>query len=212
MTQQGYTVVAFNAVYNEEPVATLIQALHLEEYVRSSRGFTYADGEYRLVFVNEELTAQEKMLVLAHEAGHIACGHFDSRAVIGNDVLQENEANEFSHYLRKPSLGISLLQKAKKHWIAFAAVLLLMAAAVTGLAIWSQKREEALYFGEYYVTETGKKYHNKDCEYVKNKTNIHRFTTEEYDSGEYEPCESCIPQVTDDEASVPSESSVIGAE
>ena len=49
------------------------------------------------------------------------------------------------------------------------------------------------YYGEYYITRTGNKYHKKDCVYVKDKTNTHRMTIEEFESGEFEPCKICLP-------------------
>ena len=39
----------------------------------------------------------------------------------------------------------------------------------------------------------GNKYHEKDCIFVKDKTNVHRMTEEEFESGEYEPCRICLP-------------------
>ena len=49
-----------------------------------------------------------------------------------------------------------------------------------------------VYYGEYYVTPSGTKYHTKDCNFVSGKKNIHRLTKEEYESGEYKPCQICI--------------------
>lgn len=96
---QGYTIVEFNHIFNDEYVATLIQALELDAMVEKSRGFTYADRKRRLVFLHEDLSDSEKLLVLAHEEGHIYCEHFSSAAIIGRDVAQEHEANEFTHYI-----------------------------------------------------------------------------------------------------------------
>lgn len=62
-------------------------------------GFTYADMEYRFVFVNKELNENEKKLVLAHEMGYIVCGHFTHAPILGNSVIEEGEANQFAHYM-----------------------------------------------------------------------------------------------------------------
>ena len=53
------------------------------------------------------------------------------------------------------------------------------------------------YYGEYYVTESGEKYHIEDCPVIKDKTNTHRLTIEEFESGKYEPCHICMPEETD---------------
>ena len=87
ITSQGYTIVEFNHIFNDEPVTKLIEALKLDEMVEKARGFTYADRYRRLVFVHEDLTDDEKLLVLAHEEGHISCNHFSASPVIGRDVV-----------------------------------------------------------------------------------------------------------------------------
>ena len=97
----GYTVIEFNSIFNEKDVETVIQNLDLCENALKSRGFTYVSTEYRLIFINEDLNDEEKLLVLSHELGHIVCEHFSAAPIIGNDVKEEYEANEFSHYLLK---------------------------------------------------------------------------------------------------------------
>lgn len=64
--KQGYTVIEYNIDVNKEEVNVLIYELSLFDYVRNSKGFTYADNNYRLVFVNEDLSEYEKLVVLAH--------------------------------------------------------------------------------------------------------------------------------------------------
>lgn len=36
---------------------------------------------------------------MAHELGHIYCKHFGYGTIIGTDVQDEQEANEFEHYI-----------------------------------------------------------------------------------------------------------------
>ena len=73
--KQGYTIVEYNNIFNSENVATLINALGLEDFCEHSKGFTYADTKRRLVFLHEDLSYEEKRMVLAHEEGHIYCNH-----------------------------------------------------------------------------------------------------------------------------------------
>ena len=68
--KQGYTIVEYNNIFNDENVATLINALGLEAMCERSKGFTYADTKRRLVFLHEDLSYEEKRMVLAHEEGH----------------------------------------------------------------------------------------------------------------------------------------------
>ena len=191
--KQGYTIVEFNHISNNESVRTLVDSLGLQEYVSHSKGFTYADKNYRIVFIHEDLNEEEKTKVLAHENGHIYLGHFSSSQVIGKDVQEEYEANEFAHYLQTDSVATKMqngLIKHKKTWLAVVAIVLVLAVA---LAIFGYIEKEKQYYGEYYITETGSKYHERDCIFVKDKTNTQRLTVEQFESGEYAPCATCLP-------------------
>lgn len=190
---QGYTLVEFNHIFNDEDVSKLIEALKLSDNIIRSKGFTYADQNYRIVFVHEDLSDAEKMVVLSHEAGHIYLGHMSSAPVIGRDVQEEHEANEFSHFL----LNQGILDKAnlwvRRHRAATILSLVILALLITAGIVLPKIQTEKSYYGEYYVTESGNKYHEKDCIFVKDKTNTHRMTIEEFESGEYEPCGICLP-------------------
>lgn len=188
----GYTVVEFNNIYNDEAVASLIDALHIPDRVLSARGFTYADASRRLVFLNEDLTDDEKAVVLAHEAGHIFLRHMTTAPIIGNDVAEEHEANEFAHYLLKPGLPRRLgafVQRHRRTVIAAVAAAVIVAAGATAYGIISS---ESQYYGDYYITPDGSRYHESDCGYIKDKSSARRMTIEDYESGEYEPCQRCI--------------------
>ncbi len=194
VTKLGFTVVEFNNIFNDKDVETIIQNLKLEEAVLNSRGFTYTDKDYRLVFINEDLSDDEKMYVISHELGHIICEHYTAAPIIGRDVKEEHEANEFSHYLLKNSslrrLGLAV-SKHKKRVAIFASVLLIiLALVVVGIII----DKEKAYYGEFYITTTGCKYHQAECIHVKNNNNIERLTKEQFETGEYEPCRTCLPQ------------------
>ena len=191
--KQGYTVVEFNHIYNEEAVACLIDALNISDAVLRSRGFTYADCNHRVVFIHEDLSDDEKLMVLAHEEGHIYCRHMNTSPIIGQDVQDEYEANEFAHYLLNPSHPgrvKCILRRHKKAVLISIIGLALITVAAVALCYTSKRQS---YYGEYYITESGNKYHEKDCIFVKDKTNVHRMTEEEFESGEYEPCRICLP-------------------
>lgn len=191
--RQGYNIIEFNGIADNENVATLIEALGLQTYCQSSKGFTYADSRYRLVFVHEALSDSEKLMVLAHEEGHIYCKHFSEAKIIGRDVAQEHEANEFAHYLLHQNVWQRIRCMAKESRKASILVAVSLALLISGGIIFYKMYCENTYYGEYYITSTGNKYHNEDCGYVKGKDNIERLTIEQYESGEYEPCEVCLP-------------------
>ena len=47
ITKLGYTLVLFNKCANNDDVETILNNLNLQEYILSSRGFTYTDSNYR---------------------------------------------------------------------------------------------------------------------------------------------------------------------
>ena len=193
INSQGYTIIEFNNIFNDENVTQLIESLGLDEQVEKSKGFTYADSKRRLVFLNEDLSDAEKLLVLAHEEGHIYCNHLSSVPIIGRDVVEEHEANEFTHYILNNSISqkVGFVVKTRKKAIAIVAVILIL--VIAGVAIFSAIRKEQSYYGEYYLTSTGNIYHEEECIFVKDKTSVHRMTIEEFECGEYEPCGICLP-------------------
>ena len=191
--RQGYTVVEYNHLSNDEIVSSLINALNLSKNISNSKGFTYADQNQRIVFIHEDLSDAEKLVVLSHETGHIYLGHMSSAPIIGRDVQEEYEANEFAHFLINPGRWDRTISSIRKHKVATIIIAICVVALVAAGVIFSQIEKEKQYYGEYYITESGNKYHEKDCIYVKDKTNIHRMTVEEFESGEYEPCKMCLP-------------------
>ena len=194
LTQQGYILVEYNGIYNDETVTSLLHSLNLQDMVSQSRGFSYSDKNHRIVFVNEDLSDEEKLVVLAHEEGHIYLNHMASLCCIGHDVKQEHDANEFAHYLLHQNIHqivSRFLKKHKKICITAACIILVGLIGLTGISVYNRNQS---YYGEYYITSSGQSYHRKDCIFVKNKTNVSRLTKEQYDSGEYDPCEICLPQ------------------
>ena len=166
ITQQGYTIIAFNHIFNDEPVAKLIDALHLEQMVEKAKGFTYADRQRRLVFVHEDLSDKEKMLVLAHEEGHIYCDHFSADPIVGRDVVEEHEANEFTHYILNPGAAVKFGGCIRKRKKLFGAAAIVLAVAMIGLLVFKLVPQKPDKPNEYYITATGDKYHEAECIFV----------------------------------------------
>lgn len=188
LNEQGYTVVEFNGINDNDDVVALKKALGLGSFMEQSRCFTYRDDKYRIVFINEGLNEEERLVALAHEEGHIWNDHLTKDNVIGNDVIQEYEANEFAHYLLKDKAG------KKKRAIVLGLVCLLFVLIGTSAGVYIKtQHDNAVYMDDLYRTETGGKYHLRECMFIKDKTDVHRLTKEEFDSGEYEPCEACMP-------------------
>lgn len=190
--EMGYTVIEFNHIFNEKDVQTLITSLNLDDCIKQSRGFTYANENYRMVFIHEDLSDEEKNIVLAHEAGHIFLGHLNTVPVLGKDVKEEFEANEFVHFLLCKSRLKNCKAFVRKHKAAVIIAASVIVLAVAGTVIFANISENSKYYGDYYITTTaGHNYHLKDCSYVKNKSNTRRLTKEDFESGKYSPCDVC---------------------
>lgn len=186
MGKQGFTIIEYNGIDDTDDVNALVNALELQAHILANRCFAYQDDKYRLVFLNESLNEDEKTIVLAHEEGHIWNSHFSSNSILGNDVRQEYQANEFSHYLLDDKTG-----KKKKIKIGVIISILVLIIGLGAGYYFKNQHDERVYTDNLYRTATGSKYHVRDCMYIKDKTDVQRLTREEFDSGEYEPCGAC---------------------
>ena len=190
--KQGFTVIEYSAAVNDPDVETLIHSLKLSELTNRSDGFLYVDENFRLVFINEKLSEEERLIVLAHEEGHYYCGHVDKRRIVGHNVEEEYEANESTHYLLYQPINNQIRRTFRQYRIAIAIVVLLL--ILLCVACYSSKiiNEKRLYEGEYYVTATGEKYHRKSCVTIEGHE-IRRLTKEDVESGRFTPCGVCSP-------------------
>lgn len=188
LRKQGFTVVFYNGIEDTEDVSTLVTLLDLTEQIHYSKCFTYQDDKRRIVFINEGLSEEERTIVLAHEEGHIYGGHMTKNNIFGEDVLQEYKANLFAQYLLNDKDG-----KIRKTKLFFSSCIVIIIVSLGIAFTLKSHHDEALYMDNLYRTETGSKYHVRDCMYIKDKTDIYRLTKEEFEGGEYEPCSACLP-------------------
>ena len=137
----GYTIIEFDNIVNDKDVDTVIKNLDLGEAILKSRGFTYVSKDYRLIFINEGLNDEEKLLVLSHEMGHIACEHFSTAPIIGKDVKEEHEANEFSHYLLKESLFRKIKRTVSIHRKAFITTVIILCLILSVNSVYERRTE-----------------------------------------------------------------------
>ena len=113
--------------------------------------------------------------------------------MLGSSVTEEMEANQFTTYLLTQSVPEKVGNYVASHKAAVISVVV-AAFILLGAGAWVIYRvQESKYYGDYYVTEHGEKYHQRDCPYIKDRTNVHRLTKEEYESGEFSPCQVCLP-------------------
>lgn len=177
---------------NYAGVENLLRELKLENAAAASHGFAFSDGMNDIIFVRETLTEEEKVLVIAHELGHILLGHLKGAASMYVGAREEYEANEFVHYIMNVAplfrLKIKINEKRRAVVGIAAAVMIIAAGICTAAGI--IKYDSA---ADYYITETGEKYHQADCVTIRGKK-VHKMTEEERESGKYTPCAVCLPE------------------
>ena len=187
IVSQGYTIIKYSKIYNDENVEIILNTLNLIEYVKYRSAFTYQDSSNRFVFIEDNLSEKEELILLAHEEGHIYCNHMDERTTMGKDIADEYDANEFSHYILNPNIKnktTTYILSHKKNTILVATLVLLIIASSIIIPI---KMNSDKYYGEYYVSTSGQKYHKKSCYYIKDKTHLRRVTKEDIKNHVYEP-------------------------
>lgn len=190
--EHGYELLEYSSNDTTSAIYQVIEKLNLLPYALSGKAFAYRNNDTKVVFVCEEMSASEKLYALAHELGHIVCYHLGN-GMTENEVEQEYMANEFAHFLLNPPIIFKIAVWVKNHKkatiISAICVLLAVVMVVVGVNIAQSKT----YYKEYYITVGGEKYHEKDCIFVKDKTNIRRLTEKDFYSGEYDPCQICLP-------------------
>lgn len=184
----GFSIIPFEQSDTDSDLRTIIDSLGICKFISEEKAFTYVSSEYRLVFIHEGLSNEEKLIVLAHEMGHIICEHFGHKNIIGIDQREEHEANEFAHFLLYPSnvtIMSRWLRRNASLYISILVILIVSCALVFKLACDNK-------YSDYYVTEKGTKYHIRSCYVIADKNNVRRLSEEEINSGKYEPCNICI--------------------
>lgn len=190
--QCGYELLEYSKNDTSSAIYQLIERINLLPYALSGKAFAYRCNDTKVVFVCEEMSASEKLYALAHELGHIVCYHLGN-GLGDSEVEQEYMANEFAHFLLNPPAVLKIIVWIRNHKKATAisaiGVVLILAIILVAVNI-SHSRS---YYKEYYVTGGGEKYHEKDCIFVKDKTNTRRLTEKDYYAGQYDPCQICLP-------------------
>lgn len=186
---RGFTLVEYNRTSNDRDITTLLNALHLSEYAAQHAAFTYADANLRIVFLQENLSEQERQILLSHELGHVCCHHLESAHPTLTGVVEEQEANEFAGRLITYNKRCRLIRKA----LLGIAVLCCVAVLTVFLLRGSNHNTTRTLPGsdEVCLTHSGECYHQSDCTFVQGKDNIIYVTLDEAESSGYKPCQFC---------------------
>lgn len=196
---QGYRIIRFGKAYNEKNIEILINGLELNGYVQAYSAFTYADDKYRLVFLEDNISDEEALILLTHEEGHIYNEHFGETLIAGKNTIHEYEANEFAHYVLTPTFATKTTTCISHHkTVAIICSILIFIIAGACIATPIIIKQQT-YYGNYYFSPTGTKYHEKDCFYIRDKKTKERVTKEIMKEKGLEPCKVCLPELGDNE-------------
>ena len=194
LSDLGFDLFDFDPNHLSESFLFLQKELNIPDEILAQSGFTLSCGDIRLVFVRYNLSIPEKQYVLAHELGHIVLDHLQPG--IRPTILQEYDANVFAHALIAPSVLVRMSGYIKNHKLKLACLRVALIVFITGGVLLVYNIRERSFYGEYYVTSGGDKYHLRNCPVIQNRTNIHRMTVDEYKSEDYTPCGICLRDST----------------
>lgn len=187
----GYKVIRYRSYSNNDTIHDLMEQLDILEFADGEKAFTYSDSQNRFVFLSKDLSEEEACILLSHEAGHVFLNHTGRKIISGQDITNEYEANEFSHYLLKTGI----LRKIRFNIAKNKTIYITAAVIASALIVSAYFCINAFLPGDtvYYISENGEKYHRKDCIYIKGKNNLKKYTLDELKNMNYSPCKVCIP-------------------
>ena len=211
LKKQGFDIIEYSLYDNTEAVEKLITALNLEKNILTGKALVYKSGDIKLIFVCEDLSADEKLYALSHEEGHIYCNHLQEGNV-SYSVEEEREANEFAHYVLHPTLPqqiVAFVKNYKKISVAICCLIFVAIITIAGIVhtlvstftkdvhygdkhYVQSSSSEPYQIEDYYVTLSGTKYHAKNCRYIKGRdTKV--LPQDKAKNSKYQPCKVCLP-------------------
>lgn len=203
---KGFKIIEYRKYNYSEELRLLINRLNIEKQIQEKDSFYYKSDNLKFIFINEDASDEDKLILLSHEIAHIFDERISEPETIYTNAQMENYANEFSHYLNTPSFPLKVFSFLLKKPLLFILALIIVITSFTGVIafnshhVLNQKSFPTVNLNSsspnmYYVTSTGTKYHKSFCKHVKYKTNIQTFSYNEAISEGYLPCLDCIGDI-----------------
>lgn len=194
--KESYKVYRFSDERDE-----IVQLLNAENFCRISIAFTVRHEDAGCIFIKSDVPDKAAAKLLLHELAHIRLHHLDKCETTAS--ASENDADVFVNYVKAKTSGNI---RQTRRMIAVVAVFLLAAAIVyavssrdTGspeysgysIAIPVINEVDAIDTYTVYVTDTGDKYHERDCYHLKGR-DVTALSIDTAESMGKEPCKDCI--------------------
>lgn len=201
-----FTIIEYKKHTNSEPVSELIKKLRVEKETQQNDSFLYINNNLKFVFINADISDEEKCSLLRHELGHICDPDLKNSTLQSSRIKREEFANEFSCYTKNPDIIFKFYLLIIKKWKLFVSIIVLI-ACVLGLSVMTNTLiispakpvigDVSTYVtsdSTYYVTSAGKKYHLKHCIIIKYKNNLTEIKLNDAVNAGYKPCLICVPE------------------
>ncbi len=197
-----FTIIEYKKHGNSESVSELIKILRIENEIEQNDSFLYINNNLKFVFINADISEEDKCALLRHELGHIYDPDLKMSSACYSKIRKEEFANEFSFYIKNPGIIFKVKLFIMNKWKLLVGII----ACVLGLSlvintfilkpsksvtvdISTSKNPEST----YYVTSSGKKYHRKHCIIIKYKNNLKQIKLNDAVNEGYKPCMICNP-------------------
>lgn len=204
--EKGISVIEFSKYYPSPETTELFEKLDIENEIRSKDCFLYLSNNLKFVFLNSDLSMEDKDILLSHELGHICDERLEYKNSRYSHVDKENFANEFSYRIRHQHFytrAIVHFLKNKLKYICLSLALITIAfISYTAKEINTNTITTNTYSDNsytpipseriYYVTDTGEKYHKEFCKHIKNNKTAMLIELSNALSSGYSPCLDCI--------------------
>lgn len=203
---EGYhfTLIKYKKHNNSVYVSELFEKLGVKREMEYRDSFLYVSDSFKFLFLNEDISYEDKCSLLRHELGHICDPEFKSNDLNCSKVKKEEFASDFSCYVKSPGTFFKLYIFMARKWKVIVSTAVLTVCVLGLLFVFKPRTaqlvqpatsSENVYeisSNAYYTTQSGKRYHKRTCITVKNKTNLTKYTKEEAVKAGYTPCLICI--------------------
>ncbi len=201
-----FTLIKYKKHNNSLYVSELVEKLGVKKEARFRDSFLYVSDNFKFLFLNEDVSYEDKCSLLRHELGHICDPEFKSNNLNCSKVKREEFANNFSCYAKNPGAFFKFYIFIARKWKAIVGIAVLLACVFGLLFVLRPETEQPaqsaassenvyeISADAYYTTQSGKRYHKRTCFIVKNRTNLTEYTKDEAVKAGYTPCLICLPE------------------